>query len=160
MIWKIWMIYDLIWTVCICWRILMIMVTMLGMNNLQSHAIHDWSNVRQMTFSLEDYYHKQITNNLFQYISNKMQRYTVYLYTFVCAPDDGRWYHPKHVEQFPDKINRVTLLLVGYILEYYYMHEPVNIKYKWSLHDVILNILYSYIVLSVKDKSIIHKNKY
>jgi hypothetical protein len=31
---------------------------------------------------------------------------------------DGWWYHPKHVEQFPDKINCVTLHLVGYILEY------------------------------------------
>ena len=27
------------------------------------------------------------------------------------------WYHPKHVEQFPDKINCVTLHLVGYRLE-------------------------------------------
>jgi len=27
-------------------------------------------------------------------------------------------YHPKHVEQFPDKINCVTLHLVGYRLEY------------------------------------------
>jgi len=26
----------------------------------------------------------------------------------------------KHVEQFPDKINYVTLRLVGYIFEYYY----------------------------------------
>ena len=34
--------------------------------------------------------------------------------TVVCAPDDGWWYHPKHVEQFPDKINCVTLHLVGY----------------------------------------------
>jgi len=34
--------------------------------------------------------------------------------TVVCAPDDG-WYHPKHVEQFPDKINCVTLHLVGCI---------------------------------------------
>ena len=34
--------------------------------------------------------------------------------------DDGWRYHPKHVEQFPDKINCVTLHLVGYILEYYY----------------------------------------
>jgi len=25
------------------------------------------------------------------------------------------WYHPKHVEHFPDKINCVTLHLVGYI---------------------------------------------
>jgi len=90
----------------------------------------------------------------FQYISNKMQRYTVYFIwkllcmfrvvpppiirsaynciyniwylshrqipdavdTVVCAPDDGWWCHPKHAEQFPDKINCVTLHLVGYIL--------------------------------------------
>ena len=38
--------------------------------------------------------------------------------TVVCAPDDKWNYHPKHVEQFPDKINCVTLHLVGYILEY------------------------------------------
>jgi hypothetical protein len=37
--------------------------------------------------------------------------------TVVCASDDGWWYHPKHVEQFPDKINCVMLHLVGYILE-------------------------------------------
>jgi len=36
----------------------------------------------------------------------------------VCAPDDGWRYHPKHVEQFPDKTNCVTLHLAGYILEY------------------------------------------
>jgi hypothetical protein len=29
-----------------------------------------------------------------------------------------RWYHSKHVEQFPDKIKCVTLHLVKYILEY------------------------------------------
>jgi len=40
--------------------------------------------------------------------------------TVVCAPDDGWWYHPKHVEQFPDKINCVALHLVGFILEYSY----------------------------------------
>jgi hypothetical protein len=40
--------------------------------------------------------------------------------TVVFAPDDGWKYHPKHVEQFPDKINCVTLHLVGYILEYIY----------------------------------------
>jgi len=40
--------------------------------------------------------------------------------TVVYAPDDGWWYHPKHVEQFLDKINCVTLHLVGYILEYSY----------------------------------------
>ena len=37
--------------------------------------------------------------------------------TVVCAPDDGWWYHPKHGELFPDRIDRVTLLLVGYVLE-------------------------------------------
>jgi hypothetical protein len=40
--------------------------------------------------------------------------------TVVCAPDDGWKYHLKHLEQFPDKINCVTLHLVGYILEYSY----------------------------------------
>ena len=29
------------------------------------------------------------------------------------------WYHPKHVEQFPDQINRVTLHLVGCVLEHF-----------------------------------------
>jgi hypothetical protein len=38
--------------------------------------------------------------------------------TVVCTPDDEWWYHPKHVEQFPDKIKCVTLHLVGYILQY------------------------------------------
>jgi hypothetical protein len=37
-----------------------------------------------------------------------------------CAPGDGWWYHSKHIEQFPDKINCETLHLVGHILEYSY----------------------------------------
>jgi hypothetical protein len=37
--------------------------------------------------------------------------------TVVCAPDDGWRYHPKNVEQSPDKIKCVTLHFVGYILE-------------------------------------------
>jgi hypothetical protein len=42
--------------------------------------------------------------------------------TVVCALDDGWRYHPKHAQQFPDKINCVTLHLVGCtrILEYSY----------------------------------------
>jgi hypothetical protein len=40
--------------------------------------------------------------------------------TVVCAPDDGWWYHLKHVEQFPDKINCVMLHLFRYILQYFY----------------------------------------
>jgi len=43
--------------------------------------------------------------------------------------DDGEWwYHPKHVQQFPDKINCVTLHLVGYILEYYYDARTHELK--------------------------------
>ena len=37
--------------------------------------------------------------------------------TVVCVPDGGWCYHPKHVEQFPDKINSVTLHLNGCVLE-------------------------------------------
>ena len=35
-----------------------------------------------------------------------------------CSTCFGWYHHPKHVEQFPDKINCVTFHLVGYILEY------------------------------------------
>jgi hypothetical protein len=48
--------------------------------------------------------------------------------TVVCAPDGGRWYHPKHVEQFPDNPNCVTLHLVGHILEH--------------THLVVLTVIY------------------
>jgi len=37
-----------------------------------------------------------------------------------CSTCFGWYHHPKHVEQFPDKINCVTLHLTGYILEYSY----------------------------------------
>jgi hypothetical protein len=40
--------------------------------------------------------------------------------TVLCAPDDGWSYHPKHVQQFPDKNKFVMLHLVGYRLEYIY----------------------------------------
>jgi hypothetical protein len=43
--------------------------------------------------------------------------------TVVCAFGDGWWYHPKHVDQFSDKINRVTLHLVGYRLEVKHLHD-------------------------------------
>ena len=36
--------------------------------------------------------------------------------TAICAPDEGRRDHPKHVEQFTDKINCVYLHLVGHLL--------------------------------------------
>jgi len=38
--------------------------------------------------------------------------------TVVSPPDEGWRYHTKHVEQFPGKINCVTLHLVGYIIGY------------------------------------------
>ena len=52
--------------------------------------------------------------------------------TVVCAPYNGWRYHPKYVEQFPDKINCVTLHLVVYILEYtiwlipFVIHTPTE----------------------------------
>jgi hypothetical protein len=52
--------------------------------------------------------------------STKVRQIPDAVETVVCAPDDGWKYHPKHVEQFPDKINCVTLYLFGYILEYSY----------------------------------------
>ena len=58
--------------------------------------------------------------------SSNSVTYTKFCSTVVCAPDDGWWYHLKHVEKFPDKINCVKLYLVAYILEYYYdalIHE-------------------------------------
>ena len=71
--------------------------------------------------------------------------------TVVCAPDDGWWYHPKHVEQFPDKINRVTLHLVGHILEikldfkqHFYMYSCYEVELflsRWSFLRRKLNPL-------------------
>jgi hypothetical protein len=64
--------------------------------------------------------------SIFQYISNKMQLYTVYLYletalnvvdAVVCTPDDGWIYHPKHVEQFPD-INKLCNVASCWIYSY------------------------------------------
>jgi hypothetical protein len=49
-----------------------------------------------------------------------------YFYLRYSALDDRWWYHPKYVEQFPDKINCVTLHLVGYILEYCYIELHTN----------------------------------
>ena len=55
-----------------------------------------------------------------------------------CAPDDGWWYHPKHVEQFPVKINCVTLHLVGYILEY--ILSTFCYKTKYNVTYIYTNI--------------------
>jgi len=131
---------------------------------------------------------------IFKYISNKMQRYTVYyiwklLYMFrevlppiirsacnciysicylsyrycylplswrrwncpsvwqipdavdtvACAPDDGWRYHLKHVEQFPDIINCVTLHLVEYKkwpkeMCTLFTHQYLWNKFKWNFY--------------------------
>ena len=62
--------------------------------------------------------------------------------TVVCAPDYGWRYHPKHVEQFPDIINCVTLRLVGYIYwNNLTMHGPMNVK---SLDVNLAYFIYSF----------------
>jgi hypothetical protein len=57
--------------------------------------------------------------------------------TFVCAPDDGWSYYPKHAEQFPGKINCVTLHLVGYIIEYNLFCYKSTIKLLYN-HVILL----------------------
>ena len=110
--------------------------------------------------------------SIFQYISNKMQRYTVYLYletvlhvsggtithhqerkqlylqhlVFVTplllpAADDGWWNHPKHVEQFPNKINCVTLHLVGYTCILEYILQSFNITVPTQTYLPVLLIV-------------------
>jgi len=44
-------------------------------------------------------------------------------------------YHPRYVEQFPDKINCVTLHLVGYILEYDVKSKIFHLS-MWSIELV------------------------
>ena len=48
--------------------------------------------------------------------------------TVVCAPDDGWRYYPKHVEQFPNKINCLTSHLVIYIYIYIYEYFVINLQ--------------------------------
>jgi hypothetical protein len=54
---------------------------------------------------------------------------------FLCAQhtDDGWRYHSKHVEQFPNKINCVTLHLVRYILEYKKFLFVIAISFSYNL---------------------------
>jgi hypothetical protein len=48
--------------------------------------------------------------------------------TVVSAPDDGWWYHSKHLQQFPDKINCVKLYLVGHILENCNCRRDISVR--------------------------------
>jgi hypothetical protein len=87
--------------------------------------------------------------SIYYYISNMMQRYTVYLHmetalhvscvtsthqqkhqdppdavdTFICAPDDWWTYYPKHVEQFPD------------------VNKMFNVAFCWKYSDIQNSLL-------------------
>jgi hypothetical protein len=76
---------------------------------------------------LETSVHSWDPNNVYIHTTHHQERKELYLQhlafvtplllpddldTVPCAPDDGRLYHLKHVEQFPDKINCITLHLV------------------------------------------------
>jgi hypothetical protein len=54
--------------------------------------------------------------SIFQYISNKMQRYTVYLYLETALPVSGGTY-THHKEQFPD-INKLCNVVSCWIYDY------------------------------------------
>jgi hypothetical protein len=72
--------------------------------------------------------------------------------TAVCAPDDGWWYHPKHVEQFPDKINCVTLHLVGHVLEYNYSYLQLSEKPNFAQCDLNHVVLITHIFFNQSSK--------
>jgi hypothetical protein len=65
----------------------------------------------------------------------------------VCALDDGWRYHPKHVEQFPDKINCITLHFCWIYIGIYLRcrpHGPINVKnmFKVRANQNKINITY------------------
>jgi len=102
-----------------------------------------------------------------------MQHYTVYfiwklLYMFRVVPppiirsattvstasgichtvtDDGWWYHPKHVEQLPGKINCVMLHYVGYTVyqNILTMRGPMNYKYVIYIYEKPTYAIHKYI---------------
>jgi hypothetical protein len=61
------------------------------------------------------------TSTLHQERKQLYLQHLVFVRPLLLPAASGWKYHPKHVEQFPDKINCVTLHLVGYILEYSYL---------------------------------------
>jgi hypothetical protein len=58
----------------------------------------------------------------------------------VCAPDDGWYYHSKHLQQFPDKINCVTLHHVRHIL------ENCNCRRDISMRPLVLILHYAHVM--------------
>ena len=108
------------------------------------------------------FYYRLSTLCRFYYISNKMQRYTVYLYletavhvsgctsthhqehiqlylqhavdTVVYAPDDGWRYSPKHVEQFLD-INKLCNVASCWIYSRIYLRCTGGTRWRsWLRH--------------------------
>ena len=80
--------------------------------------------------------------SIFQHISNKIQRYTVYLYLETALHVSGgifthhqeriQLYHPKHVEQFPD-INKLCnvascWIFIGILLGAHYILHISRIR--------------------------------
>ena len=55
--------------------------------------------------------------------------------TFICAPDDGWKYHPKHVEQFPD------------------INKPYNVASCWIYIGIYLDLLPTFLDASVGEES-------
>jgi hypothetical protein len=70
--------------------------------------------------------------------------------TVVCSPDDVWWYHPKLVEQFPNKIKCVILHLVGLILEHH--HLLLFLSFFFFLSHSTLYVTYFTNVLLVNYK--------
>jgi hypothetical protein len=61
------------------------------------------------------------------------------VYTVVCTPDDGWWYHPKHVEQFPGK-NELCNIASCWI----YIGKLLRCTNPWTLssHSSSQNVLH------------------
>jgi hypothetical protein len=72
--------------------------------------------------------------------------------TVVCAPDDGWWYYPKHIEQFPD-INKLCnvascWIYIGIILsEYLDAVDVIKIRYNFILTLNIFPAIYVGVVM-------------
>ena len=62
--------------------------------------------------------------------------------TGACAPDDGRRYHPKHVEQFPD-INKLCNIASCWIYIWIYLRctDPWTLNLRYIVYKSITSIL-------------------
>jgi len=100
-------------------------------NNPEVHSYHVYSNIYPTRCNVTQFILSGTCSTCFGlYLhSSSGAHTTVSTASGICAPDDEWRYHPKHVEQFPDKINCVTLHLVGYIYwNILTTHGPMNVK--------------------------------